>query len=56
MFFRGPYKRTLIAALDAYPGGAGVQEGAGVNKVVLAYPCTLAYPGVYPGAGVHKPE
>ena len=29
---RGPYKRTLIGALDAYPGDAGV------GKVVLVYP------------------
>ena len=34
----GPYKRTQIAALDAYPGGAGVHEGAGVDKNDVAYP------------------
>ena len=44
-----PYKSTLIAALDAYPGGTGVDEGAGVDKVVLVYPCL-----VYPGTGVDE--
>ena len=34
----GPYKKTQIAALDAYPGGAGVQENH------LVYPGTLVYP------------
>ena len=29
--FEGPFKRTQIAALDAYPGGAGIHEGAGVH-------------------------
>ena len=40
----GPYKRTQIAELDAYPKGTGVHE----NEVV--------YPGthIYSGAGVHK--
>ena len=34
----GPYKRTLIAALDAYPGGAGVHEGATVDKLKKGLP------------------
>ena len=29
---RGPYKRTQNGALDAYPGGAEVQECAGVHE------------------------
>ena len=35
----GPYKRTLIAALDVYPGGAGVHEGAGIDKLKKGLPC-----------------
>ena len=38
----GPYKRTLIAALDAYPGGAGVHKGARVDQNDLVYPSLSA--------------
>ena len=55
---KGPYKRTLIAAHDAYYRGAGVDEEAGVDKNDLIYPSTtLIYPGasgVGEGAGVDK--
>ena len=32
---QGRYKRTQIAALNPYPGGAGIHESAGVEEVVL---------------------
>ena len=44
-FLAGPYKRSQNAELDAYPGGAGVDEDAGIDEVVLIYPGTLVYPG-----------
>ena len=48
-FQLGPYIRTLILVLDAYPGGARV------DKVVLVYPGTLVYPSaeVDEDAGVY---
>ena len=44
--FKGPYKRTLIAGLDAYPSGNGV------DKLEKGRPC-LPRLLVYPGAGVY---
>ena len=47
----GPYKRTLTAALHAYPGGTGVHEGAGVDqrniKKLLFYPGASSAPAIY---------
>ena len=48
---RGPYKRTLIAALVAYPRGAGVHEGAGVHKNYLVYPASSCTPAALPWPG-----
>ena len=45
--YQGPYKRTLIVVLVTYPGGAGEDEAAGVDEVVLVYPSSLVYPGKY---------
>ena len=41
----GQYKRTLIAVLSTYPGGAGVHKGAGVDMVIPGYPWRLVYSG-----------
>ena len=45
---KGPYKRTLIAMLDAYPGGAGVDEAAGVDERKIKKFVCLAWRLVYP--------